>query len=240
MSDELRHYFRRCLASCYFFCLLTSVQADCCHTWDMPAPTIWNGREHEGSRAARDGSMGILTRPVGFFDYIGDTGDTRNQPEAAGSFGWSKSKLPRFIHPDRSEARVHASGINFDTGRVGHVNFLFEVYESGTQVYIPAPDNPHYALFVPSTLLIFSHLLKMGSAQSTLTPETVLTAAVVVGGAVAIGYSTLAPGSSSSAESAAKKSKRKSTAAAGITVKSPPTFPPTASGLLRQQIWIWI
>ncbi|KAJ7732265.1 hypothetical protein B0H14DRAFT_2639893 [Mycena olivaceomarginata] len=102
MSDELRHYFRRCfvankllLASCYFFCLLTSVQADCCHTWDMPAPTIWNGREHEGSRAAWDGSMGILTRPVGFFDYMGDTGDTRNQPEAAGSFGWSKSKLPR-------------------------------------------------------------------------------------------------------------------------------------------------
>ncbi|KAJ7864494.1 hypothetical protein B0H14DRAFT_3862579 [Mycena olivaceomarginata] len=58
----------------------------------------------------------------------------------------------------------------------------------------------------------------MGSAQSTLTPETVLTAAVVVGGAVAIGYSTLAPGSSSSgsgAESKAKKSKRKSTA--GVT-----------------------
>ncbi|KAJ7865591.1 hypothetical protein B0H14DRAFT_2573782 [Mycena olivaceomarginata] len=40
---------------------------------------------------------------------MGDTGDTRNQPEAAGSFGWSKSKLPRFIHLDRSEARVHAS-----------------------------------------------------------------------------------------------------------------------------------
>jgi hypothetical protein len=76
----------------------------------------------------------------------------------------------------------------------------------------------------------------MGSAQSTLTPETVLTAAVVVGGAVAIGYSTLAPGSSSSsgsgAESKAKKSKRKSTAAAGITVKScfiSSDFPPTAS-----------
>ncbi|KAJ7805135.1 hypothetical protein B0H14DRAFT_2611613 [Mycena olivaceomarginata] len=52
------------------FLLTYFCAGDCCHTWDMPAPKIWNGREHEGSRAAWDGSMGILTRPVGFFDCM--------------------------------------------------------------------------------------------------------------------------------------------------------------------------
>ncbi|KAF7371303.1 hypothetical protein MSAN_00766400 [Mycena sanguinolenta] len=62
----------------------------------------------------------------------------------------------------------------------------------------------------------------MGSAQSSITPETVLTTAIVVGSAVAIGYSALGAGSSAStstssgdvrAEAGRKKSKRKSVAA---------------------------
>ncbi|KAJ6451337.1 hypothetical protein C8R45DRAFT_946350 [Mycena sanguinolenta] len=75
--------------------------------------------------------------------------------------------------------------------------------------------------------------LAMGSAQSSITPEAALiTAAVVVGGAVAIGYSALGAGSSSSststssadaeAKAAKKKSKRKSTAAPGAGVETIP------------------
>ncbi|KAJ7804637.1 hypothetical protein B0H14DRAFT_2612151 [Mycena olivaceomarginata] len=92
MSDELRHYFQRCR-------LLSHMGYACTHNLEQ--------QEHEGSRAARDGSMGILTHPVGFFDCTFD-GCSRQERPSTGRQTWGT----RGTRGTNQRLPVHLGGAN--------------------------------------------------------------------------------------------------------------------------------